>query len=135
MNFRPYECEANIIPLSYCPKSSLFFFLNEKQNKTKLFLCVYLSMCDIRHEHDMACMQRLEDKLAFWLLPSTCVSQGLLFTAVYGRTAGLMIFQKFSLSASHLTIEVHEFQMVSWLYEGSGNQNSGLQTCKVFFIS
>lgn len=42
-------------------------------------------MCDIRHEYDMAYMQRSEDKLLCWLLPFTCLSQGFLFTAACGR--------------------------------------------------
>ena len=91
-------------------------------------------MCDIRHEHDIACMQRSEEELVCWLLPSTCLNQGLLFTAACGRIPGPMIFQNFSHSASHLHIEVHGSQKLSWIYVGSGNLNSGLQTCNFYFI-
>lgn len=91
-------------------------------------------MCDIRHEHDIACMQRSEEELVCWLLPSTCLNQGLLFTAACGRIPGPMISQNISRYASHLTIELHGLQMLSWLYVGSGNLNSGLHSCKVYFI-
>lgn len=68
-------------------------------------------MCNYRHEHYMVYKQRSEDKLACWLLPFTCLFQGLLFTATCVRIAGPMIFQNFPLSASHLTIEVYELQI------------------------
>lgn len=107
---------------------SSFFFLMKK------LFCVYISICDIRHEHDDACMQRSKDELACYLLPSTCLSQGLLFTTACGRIAGPTIFQNFSHSTSHLTIEVHGLQMISWLYVGSGYLNLSLQTYKFYFI-
>lgn len=56
--------------------------------KWKSFFCVWISMCDYRHEHYMVYKQRSEDKLACWILPFTCLFQGLLFTAVCVRIAG-----------------------------------------------